>query len=84
MQLFASYDNSMVRVFFYASTSLLIQTAYFLPLATLAGFEPAIIVFSNRYQNRSSAVHIWNTGISSGRPRYIPQFNPHIWDMNTK
>jgi hypothetical protein len=37
MQLFAPYDNSVVRVFFHASASLLRQTAYFLPLAAPTG-----------------------------------------------
>lgn len=39
MQLFVPYDNSLVRVFFHASASLLRQTAYFLPLAAPTGVK---------------------------------------------
>jgi hypothetical protein len=35
---FVPYYNSVVRVFFHASASLLRQTAYFLPLAAPTGF----------------------------------------------
>jgi hypothetical protein len=46
MQLFAPYDNSVVRVFFHASASLLRQTAYFLPLAAPTGVGIALLKLS--------------------------------------